>query len=53
MCTLGVRRCAPAFPFIRWCGDAQAATLATHQSEGMVRVRGRVCLRTPAPDPFG
>ena len=26
---------------------------ATPQSEGLVRVRGQVCLRTPAPAPFG
>lgn len=26
---------------------------ATHQCEGLVRVRGRVCLRTPNPEPFG
>ena len=30
---------------------AQAVTLATHQSEGLGRVRGRVCLRIPAPAP--
>ena len=32
---------------------AQAVTLATPQSEGLVRVRGRVCLRTPTPAPLG
>ena len=37
-------------------GAARAApsvAVATHQSEGLVRVRGRVCLRTPAPRPPG
>ena len=67
MRTSALRRCAPAFPFIRWHGNvfglarafargvrsAQAVTVATPQSEGLVRVRGRVCLRTPAPVPFG
>ena len=28
-------------------------TVATPLAEGSVRVRGQVCLRTPAPDPFG
>ena len=32
---------------------APAVVGATHQSEGLVRVRGRVCLRTPAPRPPG
>ena len=32
---------------------ALTGTGATHQSEGLVRVRGRVCLRTPAPRPPG
>ncbi len=31
---------------------AQAVTVATPQSEGLVRVRGRVCLRTPSPRPL-
>ena len=60
MRTSVVRRCAPAFRPIRWLGNVfgltgpfargarggRAVTLATHQSEGLVRVRGRVCLRT-------
>ena len=28
-------------------------TLATPLAKGSVRVRGRACLRTPTPDPFG
>ena len=32
---------------------APSEAVATHQSEGLVRVRGRVCLRTPAPRPPG
>ena len=32
---------------------APSVAVATHQSEGLVRVRGRVCLRTPAPRPPG
>jgi len=35
-----------AAPFAHGARDARAVTLATHQSEGLVRVRGRVCLRT-------
>jgi len=31
----------------------RAWSVATPQSEGLVRVRGQVCLRTPAPDPRG
>ena len=45
--------CARAACPARAARAAQAVTLATPQSEGLVRVRGRVCLRTPAPDPFG
>ena len=40
----------------RPAGTARAAltgTGATPQSEGLVRVRGQVCLRTPAPVPSG
>jgi len=67
MRTSGFRRCAPDLPFIRWRSNvlrlrrpvargalAEGAGLgATPQSEGLVRVRGQVCLRTPAPDPRG
>ncbi len=42
-----------AAPFARGARGARAVTLATHQCEGLVRVRGRACLRTPAPEPFG
>ena len=42
-----------AAPFARGARGARAVTLATHLAEGSVRVRGRACLRTPAPDPFG
>ncbi len=40
--TAGAARAAPA-----------VAGATHHQSEGLVRVRGRVCLRTPAPHPPG
>ena len=40
-------------PFAGGARAARAVTLATPLAEGSVRVRGRVCLRTPAPDPFG
>ena len=67
MHTSGLRHYAPAFWLIRWCGNvlrlhrpvgrgklaAKARSVATPQSEGLVRVRGQVCLRTPAPDPRG
>ena len=39
-------------PFARGARGARAVTLATRLAKGSVRVRGRVCLRTP-PDPFG
>ena len=40
-------------PFARGARSTGAVTLATRLAEGSVRVRGRVCLRTPAPDLFG
>ncbi len=45
--------CAHAACPARAARAAQAVTVATHQSEGLVRVRSRVCSRTPAPAPFG
>ena len=45
--------CAHAACATRAARAAQAVTLATPQSEGLVRVRGRVCLRTPALAPLG
>ena len=36
----------PTAPFADGIRAGRAVTLATHQSEGLVRVRGRVCLRT-------
>ena len=42
-----------AAPFARGARAARAVTLATPQSEGLVRVRGRVCLRTTRPRPLG
>ena len=45
--------CAQAAMPARAARAAQAVTLATPQSESLVRVRGRVCLRTPAPAPLG
>ena len=67
MRTLAVRRCAPSFPFIRWRGNVlridrapdrgiqttRGVTVATHQSEGLLRVRDRVGLRTTRPRPLG
>ena len=38
-----------AAPFARGVRGAQAVTVATPQAEGLVRARGQVCLRTPAP----
>ena len=45
--------CAGAACPARAARAAQAVTLATPQSEGLVRVRGRVCLRTARPRPPG
>jgi len=42
-----------AAPFAPGARAARAVTLATPQSEGLVRVRGRVCLRTLRPRPLG
>ena len=42
-----------ASPFAHGARDVQAVTLATPLAEGSVRVRGRVCLRTPRPLPPG
>ena len=44
--------CAHAACPARAVRAAQAVTVATPQSEGLVRVRGRVCLRTPSPRPL-
>ena len=45
--------CAGAAMPARAAREARAVTLATPLAEGSVRGRGRVCLRTPAPNPFG
>ena len=45
--------CAFAAGSVSAARAALTGTGATHQSEGLVRVRGRVCLRTPAPRPPG
>ena len=42
-----------AAPLARGVRGTKAVTLATPQSEGLVRVRGRVCLRTTRPRPPG
>ena len=42
----------PALP-VRAARAARTVTLATPQSEGLVRVRGRACLRTARPRPAG
>ena len=48
-----ITSCAKAACPARAARAAQAVTLATPQSEGLVRVRGRVCLRTTRPRPPG
>jgi len=67
MHTSRLRRCAPDLRLILWRGNVLrlrrpvargtvalgAWSVATPQSEGLVRVRGQVGLRTPAPDPWG
>jgi len=67
MRTSGLRRCALGCPSIRMRNNvlrlrrpvargklaASAWSVATRQSEGLLRVRGQVGLRTPAPDPHG
>ena len=42
-----------AAPVARGVLGARPVTLATPLAEGSIRVRGRVCLRTPAPEPSG
>ena len=42
-----------AAPFACCPRAARAVTLAIPQSEGLLRVRGRVCLRTTRPRPLG
>jgi len=67
MRTSGLRRCALGCPSIRMRNNvlrlrrpvargklaASAWSVATRQSGGLLRVRGQVGLRTPAPDPHG
>ncbi len=45
--------CVHAACAARAARAAQAVTGATRQSEGLLRVRGQVCLRTPVPSPPG
>ena len=45
--------CAFADRSARAARAAQAVAVATPLAKGSVRVRGQVCLRTPAPDPSG
>ena len=67
MHTSSLWRCAPGCPSIRLRGNVLrlcrptargtvalgAWSVATRQSEGLLRVREQVCLRTPASTPFG